>query len=81
MSSVFNIFVLEYVDVIYTEVNVKHLYKDCPLINEMDIYLNSKGFIRIREVILPYGWGDALYVKGKLIRNKPNKLLKFIKFN
>lgn len=54
---------LNNVDAIYTEVNVKHLYKDCALLHEVDQYLASYGFQKVCEVILHSGWGDALYVK------------------
>lgn len=68
--------ILENVDAIYTEVNVQHVYKDCPLINDLDRYLSTKGFVRVCEVILSYGWGDALYIK-KHLGSRP--LLNFIK--
>lgn len=48
---------------LYLEVNVKHLYKDCALMNEIDNYLNKFGFERKEESMTHWGWGDALYVK------------------
>ena len=48
---------------LYLEVNVKHLYKDCALLNEIDSYLKKFGFERKEEMITHWGWGDALYVK------------------
>jgi len=54
---------LKYCNYLYLEVNVKHLYKDCALINEIDDYLKEYGFKRSETSITPHGWGDALYVK------------------
>jgi FkbM family methyltransferase len=52
---------------IYTEVNRKHVYKDCALIQEIDQYLNGFDFVRIEtkwwDIFTP--WGDAFYIKSK----------------
>ncbi len=50
-------------DYIYSEVNEAHLYKDCPLVGEIDEYLNKYGFVRKVTLMTKYKWGDALYVK------------------
>jgi FkbM family methyltransferase len=57
---------LNNIDYIYTEVNNKHLYKDCPLIGDIDEYLSNFNFIRVETDITPWGWGDALYIKKLL---------------
>lgn len=57
---------LNKIDYIYSEVNIKHLYKDCALMDEMDAFLKEFGFERVEEKILNHGWGDAFYVKTKL---------------
>jgi FkbM family methyltransferase len=50
---------------VYTEVNRKEIYKSCPLIEEIDLFLKDQGFSRaatrwsFRE-----DWGDALYVRN-----------------
>lgn len=54
---------LNKIDYIYSEVNIKHLYKDCALIDEMDVFLKKFGFERVEEKILNHGWGDAFYMK------------------
>jgi len=54
---------LKHVDYIYTEVNTKHLYENCVLLNELDEWLNSKGFKRVAVSMTQFNWGDALYVK------------------
>jgi FkbM family methyltransferase len=54
---------LQHVKVIYIEVNVKHLYAKCPLINDIDDFLMPLGFTRTITKITLHGWGDALYVR------------------
>lgn len=48
---------------IYSEVNVKELYKNCCLIEDLDSYLTNFNFIRRETKIFPQGWGEAFYVK------------------
>jgi FkbM family methyltransferase len=48
---------------IYLEVNREHLYKNIPLIDEIDRYLETNGFVRIQTVWTNAGWGDALYIR------------------
>jgi len=55
---------LQNIQYIYTEINTEYVYKDCNLIEELDIYLKMHGFKRVLERIYKqYGWGDAFYVK------------------
>ena len=54
---------LNYVDILYCEVNIEHLYKDCALLPELDAFLESKGFERKAIKLTDSGWGDALYVR------------------
>jgi FkbM family methyltransferase len=57
---------LQHIDYIYTEVNTEAVYKDCDLMNDIDEYLKSFGFIRAAtHVITHVGWGDAFYIKQK----------------
>ena len=53
-------------DAIYTEVNAEHVYHDCGLIDEMDVFLATYGFKRIHTVWTHVKWGDALYIKTSL---------------
>jgi FkbM family methyltransferase len=53
-------------DVLYLEVNVKELYKNCALMSEIDAFLSDYGFKRIITELTQYGWGDALYIKSKI---------------
>lgn len=55
---------LPHVDYIYTEVNVKELYKGNALLPELDAFLAERGFVRFDTEILHHGWGDALYIRS-----------------
>jgi FkbM family methyltransferase len=54
---------LKNVDYLYLEVNIKELYKECALLNEIDDYLSSLGFERKEISLTIHGWGDAFYIK------------------
>jgi len=60
---------LSKVDYIYCEVNSEHLYVNCPLVSEIDEYLDKFGFKRVETVWAnedennTHGWGDALYIR------------------
>jgi FkbM family methyltransferase len=50
-------------DAIYSEVNTEFVYKNCGLLNEMDTFLESKGFKRLHTKMTNEGWGDALWIR------------------
>lgn len=54
---------LSLVDYVYIEVNKKHLYKNCPLLPDIDAYLLSFGLHRVETKMTNHGWGDAFYVR------------------
>ena len=54
---------IQYAKAIYLEVNEKELYKDCGLIDEIDLFLSQYKFKRVITKMLVHGWGDALYLK------------------
>lgn len=56
---------LHKVDYIYTEINSNTLYKDCPLIADLDNFLVPLGFERVETSMTEYEWGDAFYVRKK----------------
>jgi FkbM family methyltransferase len=56
--------ILKYCNYLYLEVNIKHLYKECALVNEIDDFLKDYGFKRTETLITQHGWGDALYIKS-----------------
>jgi len=47
----------------YIEVNEKELYTGCPLIADIDAYMQTFGFSRAEIKMTDCGWGDALYLK------------------
>lgn len=57
---------LENFDFIYCEVNVKELYIGCPLIEDIDNYLEKFNFKRVLTDITGHGWGDAFYIKNNI---------------
>lgn len=57
---------LHHFDVIYTEVNLTHVYKDCALIIELDSFLEEYGFYRAESLIHDNSWGDAIYLKKSI---------------
>jgi FkbM family methyltransferase len=55
------------IDWIYTEVNKEALYKGCAIVDDIDVFLEKRGFKREITVWTKFGWGDALYIRsGKL---------------
>ena len=49
----------------YIEVNKAHLYKDCPLIGDIDAYLGNFGFARVEVKWCGNTcWGDAVYIRN-----------------
>lgn len=54
---------LNYIDAIYTEINLEELYENNALLDEMDEWLKEKKFERVWQHITPHYWGDALYVR------------------
>lgn len=50
-------------DYIYTEINIGKVYKDCPILFEIDSYLQKHGFIRVETHLTRWQWGDGFYIK------------------
>ena len=57
---------LDKMDWVYAEVNVKRLYKDCALLYQMDHFLLNHKFVRVQTYMTTHYWGDALYKKVQL---------------
>jgi FkbM family methyltransferase len=49
---------------IYLEVNQRELYKGIPLVQDMDDFLHAHHFFRVKTVMTPEGWGDAIYLRS-----------------
>lgn len=61
------------VDYAYLEVNKDHLYKNCPLIGDIDEYLSQFDFVRVETSWAGNtGWGDALYIRSTKIPKDGN---------
>ena len=54
---------LKKLNFIYLEVSTDHIYKDCPLIEDIDNFLKDFNFIRVETHLTNYKWGDAFYTK------------------
>lgn len=55
------------VDYIFSEVSKIKLYKDQPLVYELDEFLHNSGFKREITCWVPFaGWGDALYIRRQI---------------
>jgi len=50
-------------DFAYIEVNTAHLYKDCPLIEDIDQFFSDYGLERVETKMTGWKWGDAFYIK------------------
>ena len=57
---------LRHAKALYLEVNTEEVYKGCAKMDELDAFLTPLGFKRVITEITPFGWGDALYVKGQV---------------
>jgi len=59
---------IENIYFIMTEINTESVYKNCTLINELDSFLEEKGFIRVEQKIYgTCGWGDAFYIRSQIL--------------
>lgn len=54
---------LQYCDVLYTEVNTAEVYKKCGLLSQLDSLLEEAGLTRVVTHMTDYQWGDAIYVR------------------
>lgn len=57
--------ILNNFDYLYLEVNKSHVYKDCPLVEDIDQYVETYGFYRNETKWTPEEWGDAFYTRKK----------------
>lgn len=54
--------ILPNIKAILCEVNKKELYENCPMVEEIDAFLETNGFTRVETFWYENtGWGDALY--------------------
>jgi FkbM family methyltransferase len=63
---------LDRVDAIYSEVNLRELYRGAALLGELDAWLQQQGFVRVDLELLPaVGWGDGLWLRRELVPPRP----------
>ena len=53
---------IQFAKALYLEVNEKELYKNCALIQDIDLFLSQYNFKRVITNMTQHGWGDALYI-------------------
>ena len=63
---------LNNIDYIISEVNRDELYSGCPMVEELDVFLDSYGFIRVETNWAGGTWGDAFYIKKKHLKTSKN---------
>lgn len=54
---------IRYVDLIIIKIFTDELYSGCVMVNEIDAFLDTQGFIRIYTQYDPFGWGEAVYIR------------------
>lgn len=55
---------LEFIDLIFAEVNTWEVYKGCAKLEEVDAFLMPLGFNRVHTILYEsVGYGDAIYIK------------------
>jgi FkbM family methyltransferase len=54
---------LNHIDYIMTEVNKDEVYKNCPMVEDLDNFLKSYKFERVETTWDGITWGDAFYIK------------------
>lgn len=67
---------LSEVDFVFTEINKDFLYENNVLVEDLDVFLDSEGFIRVNtfwDPFLPYG--DAFYIRSSMIKKYKKKFL------
>jgi FkbM family methyltransferase len=55
---------LDFIDLIFVEVNTDEVYKGCAKLDELDAVLSTLGFERIYTILYgTIGYGDAIYIR------------------
>ena len=55
--------ILEYIELMILEVNRDEMYEGCPLVEELDTFLEKYNFKRVHTLWQSISWGDAIYAK------------------
>lgn len=61
--------VINQFDVLFLEVNREETYKGCPMVEDLDLFLNDFGFTRVETKWASdyHSWGDAIWVKNTFL--------------
>lgn len=57
---------LDRVEAVYSEINTSMLYEGCDLFPQLDEWLRLRGFQLVDWLVLPEGWGDALWIRSEI---------------
>lgn len=57
---------LNSIDIVYAEVNNDSVYKNCALVDEIDLFLSKYNFKRVLTNWIGGTWGDAIYLKNNV---------------
>ena len=55
--------ILEYIELMILEVNRDEMYEGCPLVEELDTFLEKYNFKRVHTLWQSISWGHAIYAK------------------
>lgn len=61
---------LSFADYVYLEVNYDEVYKKCPRLKDIDLFLRKFKFKRVGMLKTNQGWGDAIYTKKFVLLNR-----------
>lgn len=65
---------LKNVNIIYIEVALVSLYKNSPILPDLDKFLKKFNFKRVLTTLEENEWGDALYIKRDFLKKVRNEL-------
>lgn len=57
--------VLRHVEWLYSEISTEPLYLGGVLEDELNIFLQSKGFTQVEREMTDFGWGDAIWIRSQ----------------
>lgn len=60
---------LQQFDILFLEVNRQETYKGCPMVEELDSFLETFGFTRVETKWASdyHSWGDAIWIKNSYL--------------
>lgn len=58
--------VLENVNWVYSEISTEPLYVGGVLEDELNIFLEARGFTQVKREMTGFGWGDAIWTRSQI---------------